>query len=293
MDDVRVVKQILQYPTKAEADPTDAILVQNGGLAGPYQAVSARGLVAGALSDPGGAIGIGLNTPADMLTGVVASNATTLNGCTQGFNWYQNGLGGQSALGVGNAILHCFDGVNLTWSVGQALLAGVQVPSWSPILTLDTLGNITQPAGASITLGRDPINLLDAATMGWTQTYVLDTIQAILEEDFEIGDVFGFVRMDGSTPMTGPLTLAGWATQPMQAVPLQQAQTMGGAWVDSVPPPNPWPGRFWLDSTIWQTFVWTGSEWIIAVNWTTAPPTGGSVWDGGASEWDFGATIWD
>ena len=47
------VRQILQYPTKAEADPTDAILIQNGGLGGPYQAVSAYGLVSGALDQPG------------------------------------------------------------------------------------------------------------------------------------------------------------------------------------------------------------------------------------------------
>jgi hypothetical protein len=286
-DLVLSVRQISQFPTKQLASADDLVLVQNGGIGGPYETVPAYGITQGAL-ETGGPYALGAVPPADAPGGQLFSDLL-ITGDEFFFNAYIGAGGIPRYWQSGSAAAISINGgIGLNYAFAGA--AGDAI-SWTQLLNIDTLGNLTQPAGATVVLGRDPINLLDAATMGWTQTYVLDTIQAILEEDFEVGDVFGFVRMDGSTPMTGPLTLSGWAQQPMQAVPLQQAQTMGGAWVDSVPPPNPWPGRFWLDSTIWQTFVWTGSEWIIAVNWTTAPPepTTGN-WDGG-TQWDDG-TQW-
>jgi len=47
------VKQILQYPTKVEAAPSDAFLLQNGGLGGPYQTTNAVGIVQGAFTQGG------------------------------------------------------------------------------------------------------------------------------------------------------------------------------------------------------------------------------------------------
>jgi len=63
MDDLVLnTRQILQYATVAECLPTDAFLLQTGGLGGPYNTVSAVGLVQGAFNS-----GRGFNTLGDFI----------------------------------------------------------------------------------------------------------------------------------------------------------------------------------------------------------------------------------
>ena len=95
------VREITQFPPKVQADPTDAIVIQNGGLGGPYQMVNALGLVVGAVSDPGATIGVGLQVPANAGGGLISTNVTTPLGCTNGYNWYLNNLGQTTSLGGG------------------------------------------------------------------------------------------------------------------------------------------------------------------------------------------------
>lgn len=40
------------------------------------------------------------------------------------------------------------------------------------------------------------------------------------------------------------------------------ALTLSNAWVADTPPPEPWKGMFWVSTSSYRNFVWTGSEWV-------------------------------
>jgi hypothetical protein len=74
MDDfVLSVRQISEFPLKAAAAPTDAVLLQANGLGGPYQFSTSYGLVTGALDWQGADLGVGIPLPGDAEnSGVIA-----------------------------------------------------------------------------------------------------------------------------------------------------------------------------------------------------------------------------
>lgn len=83
LDDLVVnTRQILQYPTSAEAETTDAFLFQRGGLGGAYMVTSAYGIVQGAVAENGLAIGGDLVVAGStVLDGALTVGGfTTLNG---------------------------------------------------------------------------------------------------------------------------------------------------------------------------------------------------------------------
>jgi len=105
-------KQILQYPTKVEAAPSDAFLLQSGGLGGPYQVVNSVGLVQGAFTQGGiewsvsgsFAIDQNLSVAGDITTGGALDVGGDINGAGNAiFNG--NGYFGGTLDVIGNTSL--------------------------------------------------------------------------------------------------------------------------------------------------------------------------------------------
>src|SRR5215475_4006606 len=63
-DLVLSVRQVMEYPLKGGASAGDAVLMQTGGLGGPYVYTTAAGLVTGAMAEDG-PLGIGVLPPFD------------------------------------------------------------------------------------------------------------------------------------------------------------------------------------------------------------------------------------
>lgn len=94
-------------------------------------------------------------------------------------------------------------------------------------------------------------------------------------------DMSGFMPKSGGT-MTGPLTLAANANQPLQPVALQQLSTVLADYVQrselgppthvgpAAPAPPNNPGDLWLNTNDNQLYAWDGSNWVPAT-----PPTSG------------------
>jgi len=68
--------------------------------------------------------------------------------------------------------------------------------------------------------------------------------------------------------MEGPLILHSDATNPMEAVPLRQLESLLGSrsQISHEPPEHPNPGDLWFDTTDSQTYIWSGAAWVIVVN---------------------------
>lgn len=173
------VRQIGEYPLKGAADPGDFVLMQTGGLGGPYVVTTAYG-VAQALGGPDGQVGIGVPLPGDAVaTGVLASNLITPLGCRQGWNWYVNSLGTTSTLEPGGGGIWCFDGVTLSfnWTPGGA--------SGQPIVNFNTLFSLTASGEAylplnTMTVARDPVAALEVATKSYVDAADLNLANQIL-----------------------------------------------------------------------------------------------------------------
>jgi hypothetical protein len=111
-----------------------------------------------------------------------------------------------------------------------------------------------------------------------------------------------YLSLSGGT-LTGPLTLSGNATQPLQPVTLQQLTaglaTAGNVPISDTPPASPNDGQLWFDSVTNQLLLWnaTTGSWQEAsappVSLTSNPPAApiqGDLW------WDLVSAklfIWD
>lgn len=174
-DFVLSVRQVTEYPLKAAADPGDAVLMQVGGLGGPYVYTTAYG-VAQALGGPDGQVGVGVPLPGDAVgTGVIASNFIAPSpGCNIGWNFYQNSFGTQSFLGPGAAGLWCFNGTDLAFVFTPAGSAGQPIAEPPPVLNLDNTGYLD--VANTVLVQRDPVAPTEVAT----KQYVDNGLQQII-----------------------------------------------------------------------------------------------------------------
>lgn len=205
-DFVLSVRQIMEYPLKGAADPGDAVLMQVGGLGGPYVFTTAYG-VAQALGGPDGQVGIGVPLPGDAVgTGVLASHLVTPLGCTQGWNWYVNSFGGESYLSPGPAGQWCFDGTTLSWNVAPGGSAGQPIASFFTPMSLSSIGY--QTLADTLLVSRDPALPLEVATKGYTDTAAQDIIDnSVWSWNGRQGDVvltLADILAVGGAPLSSP-----------------------------------------------------------------------------------------
>jgi hypothetical protein len=166
-DYVLKARQIMEFPLKGEASSADAVLLQTGGLGGPYAYTTAYGLVVGALDFPGSQIGVGIPLPGDAIdTGVVATHLLMPLGCTFGWNWYSTAAG-NATLGPGSAAVICYDGANFTFGVGDP-------DAFDTVMVLANSGDMLLEG--TLTVSRNPVNGFDVAT----KNYVDGLIDAII-----------------------------------------------------------------------------------------------------------------
>ena len=189
-DDLSVnVRQIAQFGRQEFAAPGDLILVQSGGLGGPYKSVSAWALQQGAT---------GLVIPPDNAgTGLVTQSLSSLSFAPIGWNFYGNQQGGTSTLRNGAAGIFDFDGTTLSFSVSPPGIRGMPIPSWTTALTL-TVDELAVPG--SVTVGRPPCQPLEVATSQWTYDVVAAVVGPL---QTQLDNIF-----NQSIAITGSLTVA-------------------------------------------------------------------------------------
>lgn len=159
-DFVLNVRQIAQYPLLEQVGDADCLLVQQGGLGGPYRSVRPFGLLS---STTGVAIGLKPTLPN---AGLVAWSLTTRFGPQQGFNWYADQTGVQRFLAPGVALQQSFDGNNYGIAASNAVgVANGIIYGWQPLLTLSIHGELS--INRQITVGRQPTSDMEVTTRSW------------------------------------------------------------------------------------------------------------------------------
>jgi hypothetical protein len=119
------VRQIAQYPLKAAAGPTDAILLQDGGLGGPYAYTTPGGLAVGLFGGPT-AIGGSLTVAGPLTAPQILAGSLTLSGAGSidspgGFNFTSGGYPVLTIAPSGAALAH------ETLTVGRNPVAPMEV----------------------------------------------------------------------------------------------------------------------------------------------------------------------
>ena len=157
------VRQIAGYPDGGAAAPSDTILLQRGGLGGPYFSLDAEAFVSTALAS-GGPMEVGFAAPPDAIGGQVFANG--LVSPPAGFwsmNAYENDAGVTCRVGNGPAAL-----ISLAPAGGWNFASGAPGGGLAPITWVDQLqisptGYLT--VGDQILLARDPTGPMEAATV--------------------------------------------------------------------------------------------------------------------------------
>jgi hypothetical protein len=167
MDDFVInVRQVGNYPTLQYIGAYDLLLVQQGGVGGPYANVTQDGLLAQVYQR----LNVGI-LPPPFNKGIASSYLITPIGQRQGFNWYVDEDGVQRYLQNGGAGNWNFDGANLVWSTLQAGERddAIDTSAWQPVFTLGGDGSfpglvMTGP----IQWGNPPIGSINLTSSNFT-----------------------------------------------------------------------------------------------------------------------------
>src|SRR4249920_3396087 len=116
MDDFVInVRQVGNYPQLQYIGANDLLLIQRGGIGGPYACVDQDALLGQVFER----VNVGI-LPAPNNQGIAASYLITPLGQRQGFNWYVDQHGVQRYLQNGVAAYWSFNGVNLVWATSPS-----------------------------------------------------------------------------------------------------------------------------------------------------------------------------
>jgi hypothetical protein len=162
------VKQIAGYPAVSSALGTDALLLQRGGLGGPYQSISPEALTATALLTSSQAMQVGVAAPGDADGAQVftAGLATPLGGWWL-WNAYVSTASTNNRMASGPAGLIQFDPVNgwLFYSAPPGAAGAPLDGGEVNIFGISLAGHVT--VGDQVSLARDPAAPMEAATARW------------------------------------------------------------------------------------------------------------------------------
>jgi hypothetical protein len=166
MDDFVInVRQIGNYQQLQYIGATDLLLVQQGGIGGPYACVSQDGLLGQVYQR----LNVGI-LPAPDNQGIASSYLITPLGQRQGFNWYTDEDGIQRYLQNGPA--GYWSMVNTSGELIFATLPPgekddqIDTTQWNPIFDLTLDGHLTV---GGIAISGPPSAPTDAATVAWVQ----------------------------------------------------------------------------------------------------------------------------
>jgi hypothetical protein len=163
------VRQIAQYPARNPVAGSDLVLVQGGGLGGPYYAATAASLLGTTLVN-GGALGINAVPPTDVTAqGLFTSNVQLPVAGTVFWNLYDATK--YWAAGYGGSLFMDAAGT-LNWQTtatsGQpGLAAGL-----TTVFSVAANGAASLPFN-TLTVSRDPTAALEVATMGYVTAHTV------------------------------------------------------------------------------------------------------------------------
>jgi hypothetical protein len=168
------VRQVAQYPARSVVDGSDLVLVQAGGLGGPYYAATASALFTTTGINPGGPFVWGVGAPPaaagpdQILTGGLSLPASQ----AMLFNAYEATAGGDAywSSGLAGSISMAPSGI-FTWASAPGGAAGAAITAWTPAMSLSPAGDLT--LSDTLTVGRDPTAALEVATMGYVTAHTV------------------------------------------------------------------------------------------------------------------------
>lgn len=163
------VRQIGNYPPTADAFPGDLIVLQRGGIGGPFLSITAQDFVATALAQGGGPLDVSTGfAPADAVAPqIFTDNLVVSLGATHNWNCYFPSTGSAFKYTTnGAAAAFGYDGNSgFQWSSAPPGAAGETV-ALGELMQLRPNGQLILLEG-QINLPRDPMAPTEVATAGW------------------------------------------------------------------------------------------------------------------------------
>jgi hypothetical protein len=209
MDDfVLNVRQIGQYPL-VNIGAQDLLLVQQGGVGGPYACVTQDRLLGQVFER----VNVGI-LPAPENQGIASSYLITPLGQRQGFNWYVDEDGIQRYLQNGVAGYWSFDGVNLVWATAPSGEKddAIDTTTWAPMFNIGGSGGSTLTV-SQITITGTPSAPTDAATVGYVTAH---TVASFNTRTGAVTLTTGDITGAGGAPIASP-AFTGNPTAPTPA----------------------------------------------------------------------------
>jgi hypothetical protein len=207
------VRQIAQYPTRTPVAGSDLMLLQAGGLGGPYYSANASAFITTVGITPTDPFVWGINPPADAGPDqVLAANLSLPTGGPLLMNLYANDAGSWSYLANGPGAALSMDGSgNIEFSTAPSRGAGaVAGPITQPLL-LSPAGHLTLLD--TLTVARDPTAALEVATMGYVTAHTVASWNGrIGPVTLTLADITGV----GGAPIASP-TFTGTPKAPTAA----------------------------------------------------------------------------
>lgn len=167
------VRQISSYPALGASNGTENLLVQVGGLGGPYQTISTGALVSSALSVEGPALGIGVAAPAAANGTQLFSNELVLQPAgsllwnfysgNSTLNYWQAGVAGQLIFG---------QSIGFQFNVAPAGSAGAPLTQLETLFGISLAGAASLPYG-TLTVARDPAAAMEVATLNYVSNHTV------------------------------------------------------------------------------------------------------------------------
>jgi hypothetical protein len=226
MDDFVInVRQIGNYKQLTNIGATDLLLVQQGGLGGPYACLSQDGLLGQVFQR----LNVGMLPAPDNL-GIVSSYLITPLGQRQGFNWYTDEDGIQRYLQNGPA--GYWSMVNTSGELIFATLPPgekddqIDTTQWKKIFDLTIDGKLTV---GGIAINSPPSAPTDAATVAWVQANTVASFNGrIGAVTLALADLTGA----GGAPLASP-ALTGVPTAPTAGASTATTQIATTAFVQA------------------------------------------------------------
>jgi hypothetical protein len=210
------VRQISQYPARSPVAGSDLMLLQAGGLGGPYYAATASAFITTVGLNPTGPLAWGVNPPADALAPQIMTEGISL---PLGFSVLLNAYLAGSAenywmTGPAGAFNMLNDGT-LEWASAASGTAETPVrvgTGWQTSMTMSPTGHLTVLRD-TLTVARDPTAALEVATMGYVTAH---TVGSWNGRSGAVTLTLADITAAGGAPISGPV-FTGNPTAPTAA----------------------------------------------------------------------------
>jgi hypothetical protein len=166
------VRQIAQYAARSPVDGSDLVLVQTGGLGGPYYSATATALFTTVGLNPAGPFVWGVTAPADAVANqIMTDSISMLAQNSLLFNAYIDGGYTYWKAGIAGALGMAADNGQLNWAVAASGAADTPITLWQYPMVVLPSGHMTLLD--TLTVARDPTAALEVATLGYLTAHTV------------------------------------------------------------------------------------------------------------------------